>query len=71
MNAPSPLQAPQSDPQDFIRDLENDPLTQLVWSILPAVSVSANKVVDLLKSTLSQPSMETQSTQLNQKKLSN
>jgi hypothetical protein len=69
MNAPSPLHAPKSDPQDFIRDLENDPLTQFVWSILPDLSSSANKVVDLLKLTLSQPPMETHSARLNQKNL--
>jgi hypothetical protein len=69
MNAPSPLQAPKSDPQDLIRDLENDPLTQFVWSILPELAASANKVVNLLKSTLSQPTTGTHSTQLNQKHL--
>ena len=69
MNAPSPLHAPKSDPQDFIRDLENDPLTQLVWSMLPNLAVSANKVADLLKSTLSQPPMGTHQARLNQKKL--
>jgi hypothetical protein len=50
------LPPPKPDPEDVIREVENDPLSQFVWSLAPSTRKFVRNLSDIIGRLLVKPS---------------
>lgn len=59
MTLPPPRPPRKIDPEDLIREIEDDPLTQFVWSIRPRTLCAIRKLAAMFRRLLWRSPIET------------
>jgi hypothetical protein len=55
---PPPRHQPKVDPEELIRQIENDPVSQFVWDIVPEMSKAIRKISESIRPSLAKPTVE-------------
>jgi|GEM_PF-3472692 len=50
------LPPPKIDPQELIREIEDEPLSQFVWDLIPAISKAVHKFSVMTGQSFAKPS---------------